>query len=338
MGGVIFRTNKADSKIENSEFESNVGTHAGVICLVNSYPTEMILINVTMNNNRVSSNGGLFYTYSNTKLSIYNSTLNGTKGNTVIFNQGTMELSYNNITDNWGNQVFQNTGTLSLTYNNLTNNSAVQVLLLNNKETTLSYNNITDNYITHASNYIIHNNAGATINIDHNTFINNTDNTRDMLLNNNTGRTFNVADNNVYIDNFLEDSIEDIESIIITGETEKVVQIKINLRNVYNNKIINGTIILYDENDVELTRLNVTNGICDLNLPLSKLSGGIHDLTVKYETLSKHYQNKTTKMIVNIYKNTEIIIDVTSPVYVRNETNIKITLKDKMECLSTIRK
>lgn len=283
-GGVIYRNNKAITLIENSTFDSNNATNAGAISVkTHGYVTEMTLNNVTMNNNNATQNGGLFCIDKETILNVYNSTLNGSIGSSVIYNQGK----------------------LNLTHNNITNNSVT------------------------STNYVLYNAANANIIIEDNVFINNTDNTRDMLLNNDTGRTYNVADNNLYIDNYLEDSIESINPIVIDDETEKTVKIKINLRSVYNNTIVNGTIILSDENGIELKREDVTNGICNLELPLSQLSKGVNNLNVTYETLSKHYQNRTAKMQVTILKNTTISIDVTNPVYVRNETVIKITLKDE---------
>lgn len=275
MGGSITALASKFS-IENSKFDSNYAGYGGIATLYAIYNIEMSLNNVTMHNNYATatstSAAGAFYIIKYNyvpKLTIANSTLNGTRGYSVISNGGSVEISYSN----------------------LTKNNANQVLLLNSGTMTLSHNTVVDNCISHTSNYIIHNNANSIININNNLFINNTNNKRDMLLNNHTGRTFNVGSNNVYVDNYLEDYwnvTTDVVDVISNEETPIHV---INLRDVYNNVIVNGTIICYLEGE-EFGRFDVKDGDALVTLTESPSLGlGEHTFELEYQSLSKHYQN-----------------------------------------------
>ena len=174
----------------------------------------------------------------------------------------------------------------------ITNNSAIEGVIFNWGDATLSYNNISDNYVTDNDFYVIYNDNG-TLNLDHNLFINNTiARTRDMLLNNDSG-TFNVANNNIYIDNYLEDYWNvTTDTIDIVSNDETPIHV-INLRDVYNNLIVNGTVYCYFKGSSEVfDTFDVKNGDALIKFVESpELPLGEHIFELEYKSLSKHYQD-----------------------------------------------
>lgn len=111
MGGSITALASKFS-IENSKFDSNYAGYGGIATLYAIYNIEMSLNNVTMHNNYATatstSAAGAFYIIKYNyvpKLTIANSTLNGTRGYSVINNGGSVEISYSNLTKNNANQV-----------------------------------------------------------------------------------------------------------------------------------------------------------------------------------------------------------------------------------------
>ena len=107
---------------------------------------------------------------------------------------------------------------------------------------------------------------------------------------------------NTYIDNYLNDTLE-IENATITEDYEKTLDVS--LRNSYNDTIRNGTIKVYiNDNELPYLETDVTNGNANIKILNKDLPLKENIITVKYVTLSKHYQNITTsfkleKEIVN---------------------------------------
>ena len=253
---------------------------------------------------------------------------------------GIISISYSNITNSsvtstdspstaYGGAISQGSnGNLTIIYSNLEGNDAKSsggaIYQESNSNFTIMYSNITTNhaiyrggaiYISSGSTgYIVNNtfkdnwlNGTITdenyvlvlrqdMTVVNNTFINNTDNQRDMLFN----ILVREVHDNVYIDNYLNDTIETIPDATITGDYKDT--IKLLLRNVYNDTIRNGNVSLYT-NDALLGTFDVVDGEADIEIKFVDLPQTVNVITVNYTNIigSKHYQNmtKTFKLTKN---------------------------------------
>ncbi len=237
--------------------------------------------------------------------------------------------------------------------NNFTNNKAEKagVISSENGEVIIKESNFTSNYATSNSTIISIKDTVVTIEdnlfdsnwvgssegwvftltedtkINNNLFVNNTDNKRDMLFNILAGE----VKGNIYIDNYLNDTITAEDALIDADYHEDII---LDLRDVYNDTIRNGTLKVYiNENTNEYLTADVTDGKASIEIKMDDLPEKVNNITLKYITLSKHYQNitKTFKLTKNMV-NSHITVSANESVKIGQNVTINGTLtKDNQE-------
>ncbi|WP_455645650.1 beta strand repeat-containing protein [Methanosphaera sp.] len=267
-GGAIY--NNYTITINNSTFTKNNSTRGGAI---SNNGTETCTINGSRFISNNATRGGAIH--SNSNITVTNS-----------------NLTNNNAT--LGGVIFNNEANATLSGVNITNNSALYYGVIYSKGNfTLENSKLDSNYVT-GTHFVIH--PVGNITIRNNLFINNTDNKRDMLLKDpDFGDKF-IVQNNTYIDNLLNDTINTKNYTVYTNNTQITVNMAI--RSVYNDTVRNGTITAYLNGDV-IGRGQVVNGTANISLSLKELETFV---ILRYNSLSKHYQNNTSNTNVSIVK------------------------------------
>ncbi|WP_455645652.1 beta strand repeat-containing protein [Methanosphaera sp.] len=311
--GAGVHVNSGIANISGSIFTHNTG---GMGSAIYNNGT-LTLTNNTFTRHYANSNGGVIYNVNYITMSNNTFTSNAASYNgSVIYNRGTLNSTLNNFTNNHatvGGVIYNDKrGSINLT-DNFTDNYARNNagVIYNLGSLILTNSNLTSNYVK-SEGFVIENQGNMSI--TNSLFVNNTDNTRDMLFNQSTGSNLTVR-NNTYIDNFLENSmIFNQTNIIFKNET---IHVNITLRSIYNDTIRNGTIQAYID-DTLIGQADVVNGPIDIPLTINKSA----TVTLKYITESKHYQNTTLAVQLLVYKNTTITLN---PIEPTNNTRMNFT-------------
>lgn len=306
LGSLVCAAGNSTVYIDNNTIVNQTASNAGSI-----FNTHNATVTLTNNNiyNSTAVLGGLVYTNS-----IHNVTLNGNNiQNTtanyggVIYNVGVVVLNNNTIKNSvarTNSGLLYNRGNALLNGNTISNISSENAgLILNNKILVLNNNTITDNYVLNDTRFVIEN--YNTANITNNLFVNNTDNVKDMLLySNNTENTY-VSDN-IYIDNLLNDTL--IVPVNVTAHNNELkFNVTLNLREIYNDTIRNGTVTVYI-NDTLIDTFDVINGTSNITLDTTDFDYITH-LKLVYTSLSKHYQNQIGNVTVYSIRSTIITVE-----------------------------
>ena len=272
-----------------------------------------ILIQDTEFNGNNATAGGAIYTYN-----LYNDF--ETTINHVNFTNNKADKSGALLTVHEGDVTITNS---NFTSNYATNTSATIRILLDGL-VNIEDNTFTSNWVGSEDGYVFTLTENTKIN--NNVFINNTDNTRDMLFDILAGE----VKGNVYIDNYLEDSFNTTFNNV-TVDSDYTKSVLLDLRDVYNDTIRNGTIQIL-VNGQQKYSYNVKDGKSDITIKFADLKDGKNEITVKYVTLSKHYQNMTKEFSITADKsmlNTKINVTATTPVKVGDDVTIKGVLVDE---------
>ena len=278
-------------------------------------PLSLTLNNVIVKNCSKSGLGGAICIDSNTRSnvtivdSVFENNVVGPNfsGGAIYFKGDSLKIISSNFTSNTafnlGGAIYIGTGSnLTLIGSNLTNNNVNNdggAIFITGDGTTANITNnmFEDNFVKTDKQYVISLSNNAKVIIDNNLFVNNTDVTRDMLFGGNG--IFDVKDNNVYIDNYLEDSWDSsIPSTIVMVPDREFDPIHfVNLHKIYNNVIVNGTLNFYHNKDDEkpFATFEIINGNATLKFSESDLDLGLNTVWYDYTSLSKHYQNLTDK-------------------------------------------
>ncbi len=295
FGGALF-SERTTCTITSSDFISNDAYRGGAVYV----PYTLVVDKCNFISNNATEGGALYGAVKGPnepifyQLTIRNSNFTSNRANTggAIFTCTDSTISGNNIINN-------SAGNGGAIY--LHNLNSVE----NTREVSILANTFKDNLATSASGWVVYLNNLTTI--ENNVFVNNTDNKRDMLFNV-LGKS---VKGNVYIDNYLNDTWDNIDEpvrIMVGGEKELHI---VNLRNVYNDNIVNGTILCYLGNSEEsFASFEVHDGVAKLVFDDSKLSFGLNNIKIKYVSLSKHYQT--------LEKNLQVFL---------METSINITVR-----------
>ncbi|OED30415.1 hypothetical protein [Methanosphaera sp. WGK6] len=288
------------SIISGNTFINNNGSNGGAIN--NEYGArDTSIINNTFINNNGGYGGAINNEYGARDTSIIN--------NTFINNNGSNGGAINNDYRADNTSVINNTFINNTAYNN---GGVIQ-----NDGTIIVNNNILNsNYMSNMSNGFVINNNGN-ISITNNLFINNTDNTRDMLLNNPTTNNTVFINNNTYIDNLLESTLITNQTYTIYSNNRNIT-VNMALRDVYNDTIRNGTITAYS-NGNRIGMGNVVNGTANITLNLQNTG----NVTLVYTTLNKNYQNTTIIIPVTVIK---INSTITTNVINNTAGNVTVTV------------
>ena len=332
-GGAIYQSSNGVMNINDSNFTSNsaVNNHAsgnkysygaaiyqgtGKLLVNNSHFTSNLLQSLRSN----YCYGGAIYAKS---ISLNYSNLTSNKVDSGSYARGGA-LWVDNINCN---------------YCNFTNNTAKDggVIYLDDQSQIMSYianNTFKDNWVSDNSKYVLYWSMPYYIKIINNTFINNTNNERDMLF----GLTIpNEVHDNVYIDNFISDSMDSVGDEEITQDFEKEINFYLKpylgSYNSYNDTVRNGTVTLYINDQVIGNPSPVDNGKTTIKVKLSDLPEKENLITLKYVSDSKHYQNMTkTFTLIKSLIDTNITVSANDSVKVGKIVTINGTLtKDDEE-------
>ncbi len=312
-------------------FVNNSASNGGAIYNVFGSGT---LKNTTFINNTASNNGGVIA--NSYKLVIKNSTIMNSKAGNyggVVYNNVTGTINITNVTvkNNTANVggVIYNLNNIAVTNCTILNNTATNGAVSYNKNNlNISSSDIEDNLATNSNGFVIYNTQSTTLEVQNNLFKNNTDNVRDMLMYNEADVSSTV-NNNKYIDNMLNDTIVPINDITIGKNFKGSVQI--DLRDIYNDLVRNGTMTLhiYNSTDTVGTTLTATvvDGVATFNA--STLNYGVDTVDVTYTTLSKHYQSAKTSFNLNVSEDvdkqhTNITIAHIDDIYVNETATITV--------------
>ena len=290
-------------EINNSHFTKNRATATAAVLLINNVNAKYLINNSYFDEN-VAGTSSLFYIKSNQNSIINNS--NFTKNNATdsgIYKTGSGELiiSYSNFTSNYAST------------------RAPTVNIMSSSKVTLENNLFDSNWVANKNNYVL--NLQKDMTIVGNTFINNTNNARDMLFN----ILVDEVHDNVYINNYLNDTMAVVDRTVSEDLTE---DINIDLRDVYNDTIRNGTLIVFISGiEGEYDSIDVNDGIAPLNILYADLPANENTVTLKYITLDKHYQNITQTFKLNkAMTNSNITVSANETVKVGQTVRINGTL------------
>lgn len=142
----------------------------------------------------------------------------------------------------------------------------------------------------------------------------------------------NEVHDNVYIDNFISDSMDSVDDEEITQDFEKEINFYLKpylgSYNSYNDTVRNGTVTLYINDQVIGNPSPVDNGKTTIKVKLSDLPEKENLITLKYVSESKHYQNmiKTFTLTKNLI-DTNITVSANESVKVGKIVTINGTLK-----------
>jgi len=242
----------------------------------------LIIINSSFKNNYANTSGGAIYGRLDANLSIINSNLT------------------NNYAESDGGAIYSFLCSISIINSNITHNNAIRggaIYDLTNSKLILKDSNISNNYVTSNTGYVIDFGTSNSIIITDNIFINNTDNTRDMLFSDTKKGSEVDIHGNTYIDNFLEDNIRHNVTVGYNESDSYTYDVDIILREIYNDTVRNGTLNVY-VNGILKNTTEVLNGTSRISLENSDLTKRENNITLEYISLSKHYQNTTTSFII----------------------------------------
>jgi len=309
-GGVIDATINSNITIFESNLSNNNATYGGVI-----YATTNILT-VTQSNfkNNNAIYGGVVHA--------------DTKSNITILQSG---ITNNHATD--GGAIYTATDSnMTIIGSNITSNTATSsggVITCMGGSIILKNSTVWDNCVTTSSAYVVDLGGANSINIIDNLFVNNTDNSRDMLFSNaKTGAQVDIH-GNTYIDNFLEDTIIELDVSVVTDNERRSYNYDINvtLREIYNDTVHNGTLHVYI-NGILTDTTEVVNGCAGICFENNDLTKRENNITLEYISQGKHYQNTTTNFTVKKMVNTTLSIQAPSIMNAGDVAVINFTLVD----------
>ena len=375
-GGAIYT--ESNLKLTNCTFTNNIaGTYGGAILINNTQPTEIIINNVTFEENKAehgsviallkqttlnitkshfnnntatqnatiynnnsktnikntifksnkAENGAIIYATNNGQTTLEgNKFVNNTASNeaSIIYNDKSTAIMTNNIIENNnGLSLLHNTqstddmiSNMILYHNIINDNLAYSSMIISNGNMTINSNEFRNNIVT-GSDYII-NNHNSTLQITNNIFVNNTDDTRDMLIG---GNTPTEISNNDYLDNYLNDTLE----IEVNGT---LVNISLNLNEIYNDTIKNGTLHVYIDNE-EYKSWQIECNEYSFEIDPSTIDDSSIELKIEYITESKHYQNITLTQEITLPTKTTIETEIINTTW--SNPQIQITVLNNEE-------
>jgi len=323
--------------IDSSNLTNNAARiHGGAV--YNGY-ANLIINNTSLTYNNVGATGGAIHNnYGNVTLNDNTMEYNvATQGGAILSNCGDVTINNNTMNYNTATQggVIHNKETnLTISdsiFNNNSANTTGAVIYSNTTNTfiVLKDSNITDNYVTSNNGYVVDFSNTNSVTITGNTFINNTDNTRDMLFSNPKDGAQVDIHGNTYIDNFLEDTIIAPNVTKVTDNESRVYDyyVDVDLRSVYNDTVRNGTLNVY-VNGVLNDIINMTGDRERIFFQNSVLTNRENNITLEYITQSKHYQNTTSVVTVKKEINTTLSIQAPSNMTAGDTALINFTLVD----------
>ena len=324
-GGAVYLEGTSVVNTTGSTYSKNQAENGGVYYV--SEESELNVLGNDVYNTNKATNGAVFYNNGNIN-STNNQYTKGTAQNGgVLYNvEGANfastndEFTSNNAVDG---AVIYNDGNVTLNESTINSNTGTNSVILNNKYLTLINNTVSNNIVTSDEGAVITNNV-VTATIVDNLFVSNTDLKRDMLL---AAVQPESITGNVYIDNYLNDTI-DVPGIIEIplDVLEYYVNVTLNLSNIYNDTVRNGTVYFYDENINSIGEGAVVDGKASVRIYRPYITKGITNATVVYRSLSNHYQDMTTKTEIHLGKATRIRFDPINQTYVDDKVNVTVRL------------
>ena len=316
--------------ITNSNITHNNATEDGVI---RSYDSFVVVNSILANNNAKKYGGAIDHWFGNLTIrdsvlnnntAGYGGAINNEFGNINIHNS----ILNNNSASHDGGAI-RNNGNLTIHNSNITNNLAAYGGAIDGGNLILKNSNITNNSVTSSTGYVLElTNSIITDNI----FINNTDNTRDMLFSNaKTGANVDIHDN-IYINNYLNNTIITPETSVITDNQDKTFtyEIPVDLREIYNDMVRNGTLRVYVNGVYSGTYL-VNDGKATINIRNSELTSRVNEVLLNYtglNSINKHYANNTATFNLTKIVNTTLSVEAPILVYSEDVALINVTLVD----------
>lgn len=322
-GGAIYVFPNVNVNSSSNVFNKNNATEGGVYYVQSEATVNSTGDTFTSN---TATNGGVYYNGGNVTSTNSEYRKNTAENGGVIYNidGGIFTSEEDNFSNNNATEgaVIYNVGNATFVKSTLDSNKGTNSVIVNNNILNMTENDVLNNYVTSDDGAVIYYNTESSV-IVNNLFVNNTDNTRDMLMKG----TFPVTINeNKYIDNYLNDTWEVPEIIEISPESaDTYVDIDLNLSAIYNDTIRNGTVYIYDA-DVVVGEGAVVDGEAHVRIYKGRLSDAITPVKFKYVSLSKHYQNMTATSKIVLDKETIITITPIPNHYVGDKFNVTVTL------------
>lgn len=300
-GGVI--SNYGIVTIRSNKFYSNTASIGGVLYNKGNVTfssnilrdNEASLAACIYNEAFVDKNTGDVYGFVNCTKNTFSS--NRASIAAVLSNYANINFEANMLSNNYAcdDSFFENDGKTSGTaiidnnhwmniYNNTfdSNIATSCAVLYNRGNASFVKNNLTGNRVLSDKSFVIENSGN--INITNSYFNSNTDNYRDMLIYS-SNKKYHIS-NNTYINNRLNNTIK-------TSISNNTIIVQVNLRDIYNSTVYNGTIYLYSNG-----RLNNNASVKNAQAKVSVLTKNVYktnnNMTISYVSLDKHYLNTTT--------------------------------------------
>ncbi|RAP52203.1 MAG: hypothetical protein BZ138_03570, partial [Methanosphaera sp. rholeuAM270] len=351
LGGAIYVDEDSTANISSSAFNTNKATDGGAIYLDGD-----AIVNTTGTTYRQNDaiNGGVMYVSQDANVNVLGGdsyTANTATNGGVFYNQGNINSTGNTYSEGIAQTggvlynapdanftadhdaftsnnavdgaVLVNYGNVTITHSTIDSNTGTNSVILNNKVLTLTDNTVSKNIVTADDGYVILNNVD-TATIVNNLFDSNTDFERDMLLGSVQPQSIT---GNTYIDNFLNDTMEVPGVIEIPIDVlEYFINITVNLNNIYNDTVRNGTVYFYDESFRRVGEGVVVDGNASVRIYRPVITQSITNVTVVYNSLSKHYQDISLKSELHLGKTTQIVIVPINQTYVDEKINVTVYL------------
>ena len=340
IGGALFLATDGVMVIDNSDFSLNHATFDGGAIYGAITSLKINRTNFTKNdalfavgNFKSNRGGGAIYSKCGVEINECNFTGNFACVGGALYINSVLNVNNSNFIENYadchGAVLVNSTGPSSINNSNITRNNGTinsqsylrsVVGSIGSGLFTLDHNTFDSNWVKNSAAYILK--VQASTKIVNNLFVNNTDNQRDMLLND----IVNEIHDNTYIDNYLYVRKITIDNEIVLEDYEKEVDIV--LWPGYNDTVRNGTVkIFINAESEEYACFNVKDGKCTVKINLTDLPLKENLITLEYNTLSKHYYNRTTtfKLTKNI---TTLTVSANETVYVGQYVTINGTLTD----------
>ncbi|MBE6493341.1 MAG: hypothetical protein E7Z84_01850, partial [Methanosphaera stadtmanae] len=298
LGGVYYVDENANVNVDTDSYTTNTATDGAVF-----YNKGNVTSTGTVYTKGSAENGGVLY---NDVDAVYTSTKDVYTSNNAV-----------------NGAVIVNEGNVTITESIIDSNTGTNSVILNNKILTLTNNNVSKNVVTSDDGYVILNNVDTATIVD-NLFDSNTDFKRDMLLGEIKPQSIT---GNTYISNYLNDTFEVPDIVEIPLDVlEYYVNITLNLSDIYNDTVRNGTITFYDENFKIIGRANVENGNASVRIYRVDLDKSVTNVTVVYQSIDESYQPMKAKTEVHLGKPTRIVIDPINQTYVDDKVNVTVRL------------
>ena len=355
-GGSIYLYGNVNVIIENNTLNNSSANFAGLIFTYGTGNVSIINNNISQSTARLY--GGVVMNHGSPKMifssnKVFDCTA---QWGAVIFTRDQMDInnnSFHNNTASYGGVIF-NDGKIQLNENIFINNDAIVggciyngaectvdiknnsfknntaddgSVIYNSGKCTFSDNQVisntarnTDGYVIKSDTDLISEDAPHEIEIRKNTFINNTDYTRDMLLYNNA--TINISSNK-YIGNYLDLSIGNLEKLSYVD----VVDAKLNLTpsDRYNTTINTGKLVLNVNN--KSYNFTVKNNSSAIHLNSQALDNQ-NTIKVSYNDTDRSFNAVTKTFNVSVYKNTRINVKTDKTVRYRDTLKIDVNVTD----------